>query len=91
MNPDNKTILLVEDEVFIAMAQEKKLADFGYNVITAVTGEEAVTLACGDTRIDLILMDIDLGRGIDGTEAARQILDCMMFRWYSFQAIQNLK
>ena len=77
MNTKGKTILLVEDEVFISMAQEKKLSDFGYNVITAVTGEEAVALACGDTAIDLILMDIDLGRGIDGTEAARQILECM--------------
>lgn len=77
MTPEKKTILLVEDEVFIAMAQEKKLAAFGYNVITAGSGEEAVSLACGDTTIDLILMDIDLGKGIDGTEAARQILECI--------------
>lgn len=77
MTPEKRTILLVEDEVLIAMAQEKKLAAFGYNVITAGSGEEAVSLACGDTTIDLILMDIDLGKGIDGTEAARQILDCM--------------
>ena len=77
MVTEQQTILLVEDEVFIAMAQEKKLSQFGYNVITACSGEEAVALACGDTSIDLILMDIDLGRGIDGTEAARQILDCI--------------
>jgi DNA-binding NarL/FixJ family response regulator len=28
-----------------------------------------------DPIIDLVLMDIDLGRGIDGPEAARRILD----------------
>ena len=30
--------------------------------------------ALEDSRIDLVLMDIDLGRGIDGTEAAQMIL-----------------
>ena len=69
-----KTILLVEDEALIAMAEKMVLEKNGYEVITVHTGEKAVDTALEDSRIDLVLMDIDLGRGIDGTEAAQMIL-----------------
>ncbi|OHE65661.1 MAG: hypothetical protein A2413_07635 [Treponema sp. RIFOXYC1_FULL_61_9] len=69
-----KTILLVEDEAIIAMAQMMVLKRFGYAALSAGTGEKAVDLACGNEAISLVLMDIDLGLGIDGTEAARRIL-----------------
>jgi PAS domain S-box-containing protein len=69
-----KKILLVEDEPFIAVAQAEKVSHFGYDVVTASTGENAVDLVKKDQDISLILMDIDLGSGIDGTEAATQIL-----------------
>ncbi len=68
-----KTILLVEDEVIIAMAEKVSIQSFGYDVITAVSGDEAVQKALNE-KADLILMDIDLGDGMDGTEAAREIL-----------------
>ena len=68
------TILLVEDEALIAMATAHTIKGFGYDVVTAHSGEKAVTLATQNEQISLILMDIDLGGGIDGTEAARQIL-----------------
>jgi PAS domain S-box-containing protein len=69
-----KTILLVEDEVIIAMAERAMLEKHGFTVLHASTGEEAVKLALGNHSIDLILMDINLGPGIDGTEAATMIL-----------------
>ena len=72
----NKTILLVEDEAIIAVIHRKILNKFGFDVITAATGEKAVEIACSTPGIDLILMDIDLGEGIDGTEAAERILAC---------------
>ncbi len=75
MDTTGRTILLVEDEVLIAMAEEKQLVTAGYNVITALSGEDAINIAVrGSRKIDLILMDIDLGRGIDGTKAAMEIL-----------------
>ena len=41
-----------------------------------MNGEGAVQRALApDSDIDLILMDIDLGQGIDGTEAAAKILE----------------
>jgi PAS domain S-box-containing protein len=70
-----KTILLVEDEMIIAMAEKRKLEQEGYQVLVVASGEEAITLVSSRTGpIDLILMDIDLGKGMDGTQAARLIL-----------------
>ncbi len=70
------TLLLVEDEPIIALAERRSLEREGYAVIHASTGEQAVDVAVdGGHSIDLILMDIDLGPGIDGTEAAQRILE----------------
>jgi PAS domain S-box-containing protein len=69
-----KKILLVEDEAIIAMATLKDLRSSGYEAFAVHDGEAAVKTALADPEIDLILMDIDLGSGIDGTEAARRIL-----------------
>jgi len=68
------TILLVEDEPMLAITGKKKLELYGYTVITANTGEKAIELVSKNPNISLILMDIDLGKGIDGTIAAEQIL-----------------
>lgn len=80
MNKDQdgkKTILLVEDEAIIAISQKLSLEQLGYDVVVAHTGERAIELFnngdAGDS-FTLILMDIDLGPGIDGTETARIIL-----------------
>ncbi len=69
-----KTILLVEDEPIIALDEKAALEKFGYRVIWASDGEKAITSFAGNPDIDLVLMDINLGKGIDGTEAARLIL-----------------
>ncbi|MFP4485207.1 MAG: response regulator [Spirochaetaceae bacterium] len=67
----------MEDEPLIALDEERTLTDAGYVVLKAHTGEMAIEMVCDSTRpepIDLILMDINLGPGIDGTDAAREIL-----------------
>jgi PAS domain S-box-containing protein len=69
-----RKILLVEDEKIIAMAEAAEIMCHGYEVIIARNGEEAIEKIRNDPSIDLVLMDIDLGRGIDGTETAKQIL-----------------
>ena len=71
----SKKILLVEDEALIALNEAKLLEKRGYRVATVYTGRDAVETALNDPEIDLILMDIDLGSGMDGTEAAAQILE----------------
>ncbi|HOV14061.1 MAG TPA: PAS domain S-box protein [Spirochaetota bacterium] len=74
MNEKQKTILLVEDDRVISLFKSKELSDFGYNVITVDNGDDAIKQAIENKNINLILMDIDLGDGIDGTEAAKKIL-----------------
>jgi len=68
------TLLLVEDETLIAMSEKAALEEYGYRVIMAITGEQAVEIMGKTSGIDLVLMDINLGKGIDGIEAAQAIV-----------------
>jgi PAS domain S-box-containing protein len=70
----NKFVLLVEDELILALSCSKIIESWGYRVETANTGEEAVRKATTGAPPDLILMDIDLGPGIKGSDAASAIL-----------------
>ena len=69
-----KTILLVEDEALLALKSKTLLEKHNYSVLHVMSGEKALEIV--DTAdIDLILMDIDLGKGrLDGTETAQKIL-----------------
>ncbi len=74
-NNTSKTILLVEDDALIALGEKRLLEKEGYRVLQALTGEQAVKIVCDPNKpVALILMDINLGSGMDGTQAARQIL-----------------
>lgn len=74
MNSLRKNILLVEDEVIISMATKMILQRNGFNVTIAESGEKSIAMMDENPLINLILMDINLGTGIDGTEAAQVIL-----------------
>ncbi|MEI6676172.1 MAG: response regulator [Verrucomicrobiota bacterium] len=66
-------LLIVEDELILAMDLQDRLADLGYTVVSMVsTGEAAVTAAL-EHLPDLILMDIRLAGDMDGITAAREI------------------
>jgi PAS domain S-box-containing protein len=66
-------ILIVEDERITARGLQKRLQGMGYAVAgLAATGEEAVRKA-EELRPHLVLMDIRLGSGMDGVEAATAI------------------
>jgi CheY-like chemotaxis protein len=72
MSASRKNILLVEDEAVIAMVLVQQLRKEGYNVIHTCRGEDAVNIIkTALPPIDLILMDINLGDGLDGTETAQ--------------------
>ena len=70
----SRKILLVEDESVTALVTSNMLKKNGYDVIIAAEGRKAVETVLADSAIDLILMDIDLGEGPDGTETASEIL-----------------
>lgn len=68
-------ILLVEDEFLLALRKQKELSDYNYSVDHVASGEEAIDSVLQDnSSTDLILMDINLGAGMLGTEAAAIIL-----------------
>jgi PAS domain S-box-containing protein len=70
-----KNILLVEDEAIIAMNTARMLEERGYTVEHAIDGKSALArVAAAPETIDLLLMDINLGEGITGSETAREIL-----------------
>ncbi len=70
---DEFKILIVEDERLIAFDLKDKVSRLNYEVIDmAFTGEEAVSKTLSD-KPNLILMDINLGKGMDGIEAASKI------------------
>ncbi len=74
MKANTKSILLVEDNAIIALATKKTLEKYDFAVFVEYSGSDAVDRVKAGDHIDLVLMDIDLGNGMDGTEAAEQIL-----------------
>ncbi|MDS1029303.1 PAS domain S-box protein [Bacillota bacterium LX-D] len=72
--PKNKKILLAEDSRLTAKIVEDFLHKCGYEIETAITGEEAVQKISGGFPPDLVLMDIELAGVMDGIDAARRIL-----------------
>jgi len=66
-------ILVVEDQRAVAGALKMRLRGLGYNVMAiAKDGFEAIEKAA-ELNPDLILMDVRLGEGMDGIEAAQRI------------------
>lgn len=75
MMSDQKTLLLVEDDLLMALCETIQLEQCGYIVQHVSTGEEAIHAALrSDSPVDLILMNIDLGSELDGMQAAQEIL-----------------
>ncbi|MBK7049936.1 MAG: response regulator [Rhodoferax sp.] len=66
-------ILVVEDEVIVAMDIAMQLRELGFEPVGHATrGEQAIELA-GQLRPDLVLMDVQLASSIDGVTAAQAI------------------
>jgi DNA-binding response OmpR family regulator len=65
------TLLIVEDEIRIAMFLVKGLRAHGYSVEHVTTGEEALARA-GSVRFSLILLDLGLP-DLDGLEVLRRL------------------
>ena len=68
-----RKILIVEDEILVAVSLKKTLEFYGYNVpAIAVSGEEAINFV-KNYHPDIVLMDITLKGRMDGIEAAEHI------------------
>lgn len=69
--PNNKTILVVDDEKLISKALTKKLSDEGFKVEVAFDGEQALQEA-NKTKPDLILLDIIMPK-LDGISVLKTL------------------
>lgn len=65
-------ILVVDDEPQIRKQLKIGLGGYGYEVITAATGQEALALAAQQTP-DTIILDISLNSEPDGVEVCRRL------------------
>ena len=69
----NSKILIVEDEIIIALDLKIHLEHLGHEISSiAFNGKDAIKLT-GETNPDLVLMDIQLNGEMDGIEVAQQI------------------
>jgi two-component system cell cycle sensor histidine kinase/response regulator CckA len=68
-----ETILIVDDEMVVRAVAEAILKKYGYKIITACDGEEALDkLARHDGEIDLVLMDMTMPR-LSGMDTFRHM------------------
>lgn len=70
-----KRILIVEDEFLIACECEFILSEADHEVVGIAAGEQEAIRLAGESRPDLVLMDIRLLHGGDGIKAAQAILE----------------
>jgi CheY-like chemotaxis protein len=66
-----KKILLVDDEAGIQMLYREEFEDAGYEVISAITGEEGLEKFRSELP-DLVILDIQMP-GMNGIETLRQM------------------
>lgn len=66
-----RKILVVDDEDSIQLLYREELEDEGYEVTSAMSGEEALKLFSENTP-DLVVLDINMP-GIDGIEVLRRM------------------
>lgn len=68
-----KRALIVDDEILVAWHLESVLEDLHMEICCVVSnGLDAVSEAMKES-VDIVFMDVNLGGGIDGVEAARRI------------------
>jgi CheY-like chemotaxis protein len=66
-------ILVVEDEILIALELQSLLQDFGHEVVGAATSSTGALALAQELRPDLAFVDIHLADGPTGIDVARRL------------------
>jgi signal transduction histidine kinase/CheY-like chemotaxis protein len=88
-------ILVVEDDGDVIRATAETLQDAGFDVVTAVSGSEALAVLRSDAGVDLLFTDVMMPGGLDGVglaEAglkARPALKVLLTSGYSETLLQE--
>ena len=72
--PTRQTVLIIEDDIGIAILERKRLERAGYEVLQATTGERALEML-RECPVHLILLDYRLAGGMNGLEFCSHIKD----------------
>ena len=73
-------VLFVEDQPTVRYTVAEHLADAGYAVVQAGSGEDALALLANGAEIDVLLTDLRLPGSVDGwdiAETARELLPAL--------------
>jgi DNA-binding NtrC family response regulator len=65
-----RRILVVEDEILIALTAQDMLTDAGADVVIATCASEATDQLSGSHPLDAAIIDLNLGHGCDSSLAA---------------------
>ncbi len=75
--PRPAVILVVDDDASVLIASRRILAKYGYTVLEAPGGEEALQIARENAhRIDVVLTDVRMP-GLDGPSLVRKLADLL--------------
>ena len=67
-----ETVLVVEDRAYVGDLAQELLEDFGYSVLRAGSGREALEVMAGAARVDLLFSDLIMPGGMNGVVLARE-------------------
>lgn len=70
---DRKTVLVVEDELFIRINIADYLRDCGFHVVEAATGDDAKAVIESGRTIHVVFSDVQMPGKLDGFGLARWI------------------
>lgn len=70
---EQRTVLVVEDEVVLRMAVSAHLRDVGFIVVEAVSADEAIELVSANRAIQLVFSDVMMPGTMNGNELAAWI------------------
>jgi DNA-binding NarL/FixJ family response regulator len=73
-------VLIVEDEMIIAMRLEQVVMELGHEVCGLASTEEGAITSAATYRPDVVVMDLCLAHGGSGTKAACQIYKTLGIR-----------
>jgi PAS domain S-box-containing protein len=68
--PSDKTVLVVDDEPAVRMLVTDILADLGYTALEAGDGPAGLAILATDQRVDLLISDVGLPKGMNGRQFA---------------------
>jgi len=66
-----KTLLVVDDDESIRLLLRDEFCDSGYNVVTAINGEEGI-VAFNEQHVDVVILDLNMPK-LTGEQVAAQL------------------